>query len=149
MRILVTGGGGFIGSHLVEELLKRGHEVVVVLENNPSLANLENIKKDIEFVNADITDFNKLSSVISSDLDGVIHLAALINVDQSISAPEAFLKTNVIGTFNVAEVLRKKNIPKLLHMSTCEVYGNIPKGKADENHPTTPRSPYAASKFCA
>lgn len=149
MRILVTGGGGFIGSHIVEELLKRGHEVVVVLENNPNLANLENVKKDIEFVKADITDFNKLSSVVSPNLDGVIHMAALINVDQSISAPEAFLKTNVIGTFNVAEVLRKKNIPKLLYMSSCEVYGNIPKGKADENHPTNPRSPYAASKFCA
>jgi len=148
MSILVIGGCGFIGSHLVEELLQRGNKVTVVgfhchLEN---LAHLEGKYKSIR---GDIRDKDFIDSVIDADVEGILHLAALINVDQSIQSPKLFFHTNVMATVNIMEAARKRNVPKLLYMSTCEVYGNIPRGKADETHPTNPRSPYAASKFAA
>ena len=148
MSIVVTGGYGFIGSHLVEELLQRGNEVKVI--GFPChLDNLQAVKDRIEFVNVDIRDRDAINKAIDAEVEGILHLAALINVDQSIQSPEPFFETNVRATLDIVEVMRKKNIPKLLYMSTCEVYGNVPEGEADENYPTNPRSPYAASKFAA
>ena len=102
-----------------------------------------------KYIRGDITDKDFVDSLIDADVEGILHLAALINVDQSIQSPELFLDTNVVATVNIMEAARRRNINKLLYMSTCEVYGNIPRGKADESHPTNPRSPYAASKFAA
>ncbi len=147
MNVLVTGGCGFIGSHVVEELLARGYSVSIV-GLKCHMENLADIKDKVKFIRADINDARKMLSVVK-DMDGVLHLAALVNVDQSLREPEAFVRTNVMGTFNIMEAVRLNKVSKLLYMSTCEVYGNIPKGKADENHPTNPRSPYAASKFAA
>ncbi len=147
MDIIVTGGCGFVGSHVVEQLIEKGYKVGVI-GFSCHLENLEDIKNEVKFVRADINDKEKVGSIIK-DVEGVLHLAGLVNVDQSLSDPESFIRTNVIGTFNVMEAVRKNSIEKLLYMSTCEVYGNIPKGKADENHPTNPCSPYAASKFSA
>ena len=90
-----------------------------------------------------------MEKVIDPDLYSILHLAALINVDQSISEPRIFLDVNVQGTFNILEVARRKGIPRFLYMSTCEVYGNIPEGRANESHSLNPLSPYAASKFAA
>lgn len=148
MSILVTGGCGFIGSHLVEELLDRGKEIQVI-GFQCQLENLEPIKRRVKFIRVDIRDEDAINRAIGSGIEGVLHLAALINVDQSVQSPEAFFDTNVTATINIVEAVRKKKIPKLTYMSTCEVYGNIPQGKADENYPTNPRSPYAASKFAA
>jgi len=147
MTVVVVGGSGFIGSHVVEELLDRGHDVHVLSYYDSH--NLKNVKAKIKFSKVDVRDIESLKSTIDSDVDGIINFAALINVDQSLETPEPFLRTNIIGACNVVEVARIKKIPKLLYMSTCEVYGNVPSGKADENHPTNPRSPYAASKFAA
>jgi dTDP-glucose 4,6-dehydratase len=148
MSILVIGGCGFIGSHLVEELLRRGREVTVV-GCHCHLENLEAVEGTFRSIRGDITDRDFVDSLIDADVEGILHLAALINVDQSIQSPELFLDTNVVATVNIMEAARRRNIRKFLHMSTCEVYGNIPSGKADEGHPTDPRSPYAASKFAA
>ncbi|MFC2017365.1 dTDP-glucose 4,6-dehydratase [Chloroflexota bacterium] len=148
MSIVVTGGFGFIGSHLVEELVQRGHEVKVI--GLPChLENLEAVQERSKLIRLDIRDRDAVNKAIDLEVEGVLHLAALINVDQSIESPEQFFETNVAATLDIMEVMRKKSIPKLLYMSTCEVYGNIPQGKADENYPTNPRSPYAASKFAA
>ena len=148
MSILVIGGCGFIGSHMVEELLQRGNEVTVV-GCHCQLENLEDVKGMFKYIRGDITDKDFIDSLIDADVEAILHLAALINVDQSIESPELFLDTNVVATVNIMEAARRRGIHKLLYMSTCEVYGNIPSGKADESHPTNPRSPYAASKFAA
>ena len=148
MSILVIGGCGFIGSHLVEELLQRGKDVTVV-GCHCHLENLETAKGMFKSIRGDITDKDFVDSLINADVEGILHLAALINVDQSIQSPELFLDTNVVATVTIMEAARRKNINELLYMSTCEVYGNIPHGKADESHATNPRSPYAASKFAA
>ena len=145
---MVIGGCGFIGSHMVEELLQRGNEVTVV-GCHCQLENLEDVKGMFKYTRGDITDKDFVDSLIDADVEGILHLAALINVDQSIESPELFLDTNVVATVNIMEAARRRGIHKLLYMSTCEVYGNIPSGKADESHPTDPRSPYAASKFAA
>ena len=145
---MVIGGCGFIGSHMVEELLQRGNEVTVV-GCHCQLENLEDVKGMFKYIRGDITDKDFVDSLIDADVEGILHLAALINVDQSIESPELFLDTNVVATVNIMEAARRRGIHKLLYMSTCEVYGNIPSGKADESHPTNPRSPYAASKFAA
>ena len=145
---MVIGGCGFIGSHMVEELLQRGNEVTVV-GCHCQLENLEDVKGMFKYIRGDITDKDFIDSLIDADVEAILHLAALINVDQSIESPELFLNTNVVATVNIMEAARRRGIHKLLYMSTCEVYGNIPSGKADESHPANPRSPYAASKFAA
>jgi dTDP-glucose 4,6-dehydratase len=147
MTIVVIGGSGFIGSHLVEDLLNRGHDVNVL--SCDGMHNLQAVKDRVKYFDIDVRDIETLKHAIGPETEGIINMAALINVDQSIDAPEQFLRTNVIGAFNVLEVARLMKVPKLVYMSSCEVYGNVPSGKADENHPTNPRSPYAASKFAA
>ncbi|MFH0971161.1 MAG: GDP-mannose 4,6-dehydratase [Candidatus Micrarchaeota archaeon] len=148
MKILVTGGCGFIGSHVVGELLSRGHKVEVLSRPNCNLSNLKD-HKNLVHHNADVSIRERVFDEITSGFDGIIHMSALINVDQSRFEPLKFLDVNVGGTANVLEAARLKKIPRFLHMSTCEVYGNVPTGKATEEHPLNPRSPYAVSKFAA
>ncbi len=148
MRILVTGGCGFIGSHVVDELTARGHQVEVLSRPNCNLSNIHS-HKNIVHHNADITNRDKVFREIDEKLDGVINMSALVNVDQSRNEPLRFFDVNVGGAVNVMEAVRRKKIPRFLQMSTCEVYGNIPKGKATETHPLEPLSPYAVSKFAA
>lgn len=148
MSVLVIGGCGFIGSHLVEGLLEYNSSVKVV-GSSCDLENIRHLGNEIEFIRGDITNREFIDKVVTSDLEGILHLAALINVDQSIDSPQPFFDVNVMGTINVLEAARKKDIHKVLYMSTCEVYGHIIKGKAGEDYPTNPRSPYASSKFAA
>ena len=148
MSILVTGGWGFIGSHLVEELLKRGNQVTV-LGHPHHLENLESVEGRFKAIRGDIRHKDVIDNAIDANVKCILHLAGLINVDQSIQSPEQFFDINVMGTINIVEAARRSNIPQLLYMSTCEVYGNVSHGKADESHSTNPRSPYAASKFAA
>lgn len=146
MRFLVTGAAGLIGSHLCEELLRRGCEVTAMVHYN--IDNIAHLKNRIRLVRADIRFIDECLEAVKG-VDAVINLAAAINVDRSRSYPRLFWETNVLGVMNVLEACRTEEA-RLTHMTTCEVLGHIPHGKADENYPVKkPCSPYAASKYAA
>lgn len=151
MKLLVTGGCGFIGSHFVDYIVKMGHEAVVIdnLSSGTS-KNLESAKKTgkVKFHQADITDFKKIDKIIPDDLDGIVHFAALTGVLQSFDKPLEFTNVNVLGTLNLLENCRKKHIPKFVLASTGAVYGDQ-KAPFDEGMIPDPISPYAASKVAA
>jgi dTDP-glucose 4,6-dehydratase len=157
-RILVTGGAGFIGSHLVRLLVNKYPDYKIFnLDNLTYAGNLDNLK-DIEnkqnykFIKGDICNQNKLEKIFSEfNIDNVIHLAAESHVDRSISNPLEFVKTNVLGTVNLLNVAKKEwglstnNI--FYHVSTDEVYGSLgEEGLFSETTSYDPRSPYSASK---
>lgn len=161
MKILVTGGAGFIGSALIRLAISRGHSIVNIdmltyascLENVASVADSPNYA----FEQVDIRDSIKLESVFSTHCpDAVMHLAAESHVDRSIDGPKDFIETNVNGTLNMLEAAKrywlKKNQPasfRFHHISTDEVFGSLPDDPAilfTENTPYDPRSPYSASK---
>lgn len=144
MKILVTGGAGFLGSHIVEILLDRGHEVRVLDRVNPG--KVDHLIDRIEVVCGNIRKFEDCKEAVE-DVDAIIHLAALINVDHSIKEPLEFYETNVRGTMNVLEAARiEPSVKKLVYMSTCEVYGSS-EGVLNESALCDTRSPYAASKY--
>ena len=152
-HVLVTGGAGFIGSHVVDELLARGDRVTVVdrLSTGGSRANLEEHDDDprLRFVEGDVADASLMRELVTG-VDAVIHAAAESHVDRSIDDPTAFLRTNVLGTQAVLEACREGGTRMLL-LSTDEVYGSGEPGEGafDEGHPLRPASPYAASKAAA
>ncbi|NNC84233.1 MAG: dTDP-glucose 4,6-dehydratase [Flavobacteriales bacterium] len=158
-KVLITGGAGFIGSHVVRLFVTRYPEVHVLnLDKLTYAGNLENLK-DIEdasnyrFIKGDITDKDFLNELFSQhDIQGVIHLAAESHVDRSISGPDEFVLTNVIGTVNLMNAARKAwgddmDSRRFYHISTDEVYGSLgDTGLFTEETPYDPRSPYSASK---
>ncbi len=146
MLVLCTGAGGFLGSTVCDELLRRGHEVRAMIHYNTD--NLSHIRDRIEIVKADIR-FQSECLEASEDIDAIIHMAACIHVDRSRRYPRIFYETNVEGTMNMLEACRSGD-KRFIYMSTCEVIGNIPEGKADESFPfKQPLSPYASSKHAA
>ncbi|MBM4132420.1 MAG: dTDP-glucose 4,6-dehydratase [Nitrospira sp.] len=152
MRILVTGGAGFIGSHLVRRLLANESDSVVNLDALRYSGNLENLT-DVAghprytFVQADICDASKVAKVMKEHrIEGVINCAAETHVDRSIVEPGAFAKTDVIGTAVLLDEARRIGVTKFLHVSTDEVYGSVEAGSSKEGDPLDPRSPYSASK---
>jgi dTDP-glucose 4,6-dehydratase len=152
MKILVTGGAGFIGSNFICYVLGRGQNYTVVnydkLTYAGNLANLESIAANpkYQFVKGDICDAAAVESAMAG-CDAVVHFAAESHVDRSIYEPAASIETNVKGTFILLQVARKLNIARFVHISTDEVYGDMPPGAfADENSPLQPSSPYSASK---
>jgi len=155
MRILVTGGLGFIGSNFIRMILSRHPDFEVVnvdkqgIGSNP--ANLKDIQDDprYTFVKGDITDLNLMLNLVK-DVDAIVNFAAETHVDRSISNPDIFLKSNTLGTFTILEAMRKVNREaKLLQISTDEIYGDIVEGSFHEGDPPRPSSPYAASKAAA
>jgi dTDP-glucose 4,6-dehydratase len=156
--ILITGGAGFIGSHVVRRMVT-GHTDfrILNLDKLTYAGNLENLK-DIEkapnylFIRGDITDAAFLNKLFDDhEIDGVIHLAAESHVDRSIAEPMAFINTNIVGTVNLLNACRgaweDKNGKLFYHISTDEVYGSLGKeGLFKEESPYDPRSPYSASK---
>lgn len=149
MKILVTGGTGFIGSHLVEILLDRGFEVRVLAHLHTF--NIEHLSSNprLEIAKGDIRIPDDCTKAVKG-CDLVAHLATLISVDYDIKHPKPFWDTNVGGTFNMLDASLTEDVDRFVYMSSCEILGNIPKGKADENFPIRlPRSPYAASKYAA
>ena len=153
-NVLVTGGAGFIGSHLVDALLERAATTVTVLDRlstGGSLANLEVHDADprLRFVLGDVADAALVDELVAG-ADSVIHAAAETHVDRSIDDPASFLRTNVLGTQAVLEACRTHDV-RMLMVSTDEVYGPGDAGDAvfDEDHPLRPVSPYAASKAAA
>jgi dTDP-glucose 4,6-dehydratase len=153
-RVLITGGAGFIGSHLVDALLADPEVEVTVLDRlstGGSLANLEQHEGDerLTFVRGDVTDPGAVEPLVAG-ADRVVHAAAQSHVDRSIDEPAEFLATNVIGTRVVLDAVRELGT-RMLMVSTDEVYGpgDPDGGLFDEDHAMRPRSPYAASKAAA
>jgi len=152
MKIFVTGGAGFIGSNFIRYVLetKKGFSVVNFdkLTYAGNLANLESVahNPNYEFLRGDICDPVAAESAMRG-CDAVVHFAAESHVDRSIYEPAPVIQTNVTGTFVLLEAARKISVSRFVHVSTDEVYGDIPSGiLADENFPLQPSSPYSASK---
>lgn len=151
-KYLVTGGCGFIGSHLSERLIETGNDVTVFdrYTSDNSLGWLENspYKNQINFVLGDIRDFDIVSKSIASQ-DGIFHLAALIGIPYSYVSPLAYVKTNIEGTYNVLEAAKNNEVSDVVVTSTSETYGTAQYVPIDENHPKVGQSPYSASKIAA
>jgi len=152
VRILVTGGAGFIGSNFIRLVLKGRPDYSIVnydkLTYAGNLANLESVASNpnYRFVKGDICDATAVQAAMQG-CDAVVHFAAESHVDRSIYAPAPVIQTNVTGTFILLEVARKISVSRFVHVSTDEVYGDIPQGIfADEDSPLQPSSPYSASK---
>ena len=146
MRLLVTGGAGFIGANFVHGAV--GEHAVTVLDaltyagSRESLAPVEN---DIRLVRGDITDARLVSTLVA-EADAAVHFAAETHVDNALAHPEPFLRANVVGTFTVLEAVRAHGV-RLHHVSTDEVYGDLEGGgRSREDDPLRPSSPYAAAK---
>lgn len=154
MKILVTGGAGFIGSHFVKDYLQRnpGDSIVNLdkLTYAGRLENLFDVQKNprYSFVQGDICDVLTVENAMKN-CDAVVHFAAESHVDRSINSAAPFVKTNVEGTLVLLEAARKNDVQKIVHISTDEVYGQILEGEFTETSPFAPRSPYAASKAAA
>jgi len=150
MKILVTGGAGFIGRWVVKKLLDAGYKVCVL--DDLTNGRPENIAEfghnpDFEFVSGDIRDKFLLEDVFK-DIDICIHAAAAINVQESIDNPQRHYEVNVNGTFNILEAARKKDV-KIVLIGTCMVYDLTSSDAICEEHPLNPKSPYAGSKLAA
>ena len=151
-KILVTGGSGFIGSNLVKFLLKKKYFVINVdcLKYSANPYNTKNLNKNKNYVffKLDINNKNKILKILKKyKPQGIFNLAAETHVDRSIDGPYSFIHSNILGTYNLLEAIRKyKRKIKLIHISTDEVYGDVLVGRSDEKYPYKPSSPYSSSK---
>ncbi|HET8717737.1 MAG TPA: dTDP-glucose 4,6-dehydratase [Nocardioidaceae bacterium] len=155
MRLLVTGGAGFIGSHYVRGVLgdawagPRPDSVVVLdkLTYAGNLANLEPVREDprLRFVRGDVVDAALVDRLVAH-ADAVVHFAAESHVDRSIASGGEFVATNVLGTHTLLEAATRHRVDRFLHVSTDEVYGSVESGSWSEEQPVAPSSPYSASK---
>jgi NAD dependent epimerase/dehydratase len=152
--VLVSGAGGFIGSHLVEALRAAGAQVTALVhyDSRSDFSNLELISPEtrdgIRIVAGNVEDPYLVSSVVKGQ-DFVFHLAALIAIPYSYVAPLSYVRTNIEGTLNVLEACRSHRTPRLIHTSTSETYGTAQYKPIDEKHPLQGQSPYSASKIAA
>lgn len=153
-RALVTGAGGFIGSHLAEHLVRRGYAVraLVRYTSRADLGNLvhlpADVRREIELVHGNVED-PVLTASAGRECATIFHLAALIGIPYSYAAPQQYVATNVVGTLNVLEAARAGGTARVVCVSTSEVYGTARYTPIDEDHPLQAQSPYAASKIGA
>lgn len=154
MKILVTGADGFIGSHLTETLIRRGHEVRAFvyynsfghwgwLDQSP-----DEIKQELDVFAGDVRDPHGVRTAMQG-CDAVLHLAALIGIPYSYHSPDAYVDTNVRGTLNIVQAARDLDLARVVHTSTSEVYGTAQYVPIDEKHPLQGQSPYSATKIGA
>lgn len=153
MKILVTGGMGFIGSNFVRYMLQKYEDLEILnldaLKYGSNPDNLRDLKDRYSFIKGDIADFELVSELVAKS-DVIVNFAAETHVDRSISNPEAFVHSNFIGVFTILEAIRKKNKEaKFIQISTDEVYGDIMSGSFKEDDRLKPSSPYSATKAAA
>ncbi len=154
-KIVITGGLGFIGSNLINLLIKKGYKVINI-DKISYASNFYNVlkfknNKNYKFYKIDINNKSKILNILKKYKPfGIFNLAAESHVDRSIDSPKEFINSNILGTFNLLEAFRNyskiNNKCKLIHISTDEVYGDIIKGRTSEKYAYNPSSPYAASK---
>ena len=148
MKVLITGGAGFIGSNLAEKLVKLGHKVII-LDNLSTgrINNLKNIKNKIKFINCDISRDCKRFRSFCNNVDWVFHLAGLADIVPSIKEPSKYFNANVQGTLNVANVSKDKKIKKLVYAASASCYGLPKKFPTNEKAKIDTRYPYALTKY--
>jgi len=152
-KVLVTGAGGFIGSHLVERLVELGAHCRAMVRYNSAgsrgwLDGVANPGGRLEVVAGDVCDRDSVAGAVRG-IDVVFHLAALIGIPYSYQAPASYVRTNIEGTLNVLECARELGVERVVHTSTSEVYGTARYVPIDEAHPLQPQSPYSATKIGA
>jgi dTDP-glucose 4,6-dehydratase len=152
MRLLITGGAGFIGSNFVRHILKERKDIrIVILDALTYAGNLDNFEEwmwehdNFCFFHGDIRD-EMLVKNLMRNVDKVIHFAAETHVDRSIDDSDPFISTDIKGTQVLLEAIRKQPVERFIHISTSEVYGSAERDPMDEEHPLKPQSPYAAAK---
>ncbi|MCG2715324.1 MAG: NAD-dependent 4,6-dehydratase LegB [Candidatus Marinimicrobia bacterium] len=152
MKVLVTGSGGFIGSHLAEKCIEKGYTVRAFVRYNSNnrwgWLDSSPYKKDFEVITGDIRDFDSVYNAVKG-CDAVFHLAALIGIPYSYVSPKAYIETNINGTYNVLQASRELDLSNVLITSTSETYGTAQYVPIDENHPLVGQSPYSATKIAA
>lgn len=144
MRVLVTGGAGYIGSHVVLDLLDHGHNVVVL--DDLSLGHIENVDKRAEFIHGSTLNDSDLEIVMKNKPDAVIHLAAWKAAGESMTHPEKYAHNNVFGTLNLLNMMSRKGITKFVFSSTAAVYGYPKYLPVDEDHDVDPINYYGYTK---
>ena len=146
MKILVTGGAGFIGSHIIEYLVQRGDNVIV-LDNltNGKMQNISKVSDDINFVNGDVRDYNLVEQLVK-DVDGVFHEAALVSVPESFKMQNEYFDVNVKGTENILKLAKEYGF-KIVYASSSSVYGNPKSVPIKEDDDRNPLNPYAKTKL--
>lgn len=146
MKILVTGGAGFIGSHMVKRLISDGYSVVVY--DNLMYGHKEALPKNCEFILADLSDEDKLEEVIEEGFfDAVMHFAAFISMGESMENPKIYFRNNVFNTLNLLDIMNKFQVKKFIFSSSAGVYGNPEKLPIPEDHPCNPTNPYGEGKL--
>jgi dTDP-glucose 4,6-dehydratase len=152
MRILITGGAGFIGSNFIKHIIASCPDWQVVnLDKLTYAGNLDNLREvennpNYKFIKGDITNAVDVEKAIGEGIDKIINYAAETHVDRSILNPEAFVRTDIIGTYTLLEAAKKHKVAQYIQISTDEVFGSIKEGSFNENSPFVPNSPYSASK---
>ncbi len=146
MKILVTGGAGFIGSHIVDSLIEKGHDVVVL--DDLSSGSVKNLPRKIRFIKLDVRSNNVCTLFLEEQFDAVFHLAAQMDVRKSVDDPKFDASVNIIGGLNILECCVRHNVKKVIFASTGgAIYGEQDYFPADEKHPLRPLSPYGVAKL--
>lgn len=147
-KVLVTGGAGYIGGHLVHELIKTGYEVVVL--DNLSTGKRENIHSHATFIEGDLADTNLLKDIFASNqIEAVFHMAASLEVEESVKNPDKYIKNNLFNTVNLLSVMAEAGVKKIIFSSTAAVYGEQTQNPITENSALKPNNPYGSSKLLA
>ena len=145
MKVLVTGGAGYIGSVVASQLVEAGHETVVL--DDLSRGHLQAVPEGVRLVRGDLTDAGAVRETLLAGFDGVLHFAALSLVGESVEQPELYYRNNVCGTLNLIEAMREAGTGRLVFSSTAAVYGEPEEVPIKETAPTLPTNPYGSSKL--
>ena len=144
-NILVTGGAGYIGSHIIEQLVKTNANIIIL--DNLVTGFKKLINKNAKFINGDIKNLKKLIKIIdNNEIDSIIHLAAYLNISEAETNKQKYYKNNVLGTSNLIKACKNSKVRNIIFSSSCSVYGNI-QGSVSENNKPNPQSYYAYTKY--